>query len=81
MKENPQNSGRAWRTVHQMVADRGYELSDEELKISLEDFKYKYSDADGGVEYVPSQRTPSKHMANVATVAGSWSSPPRQLTK
>jgi DNA-directed RNA polymerase I, II, and III subunit RPABC1 len=40
---------RAWRTVHEMVQDRGYELSDEEVKISLEDFKYKFSQ-DGAVE-------------------------------
>jgi DNA-directed RNA polymerase I, II, and III subunit RPABC1 len=33
---------RAWRTVHEMVQDRGYELSDDEVKISLEDFKRQY---------------------------------------
>jgi len=35
---------RAWRTVHEMVADRGYELSEEELRISFDDFKYQYSE-------------------------------------
>jgi DNA-directed RNA polymerase I, II, and III subunit RPABC1 len=41
---------RAWRTVHEMVQDRGYELSDEEVKISLEDFKAKFTSDDGAVE-------------------------------
>jgi DNA-directed RNA polymerase I, II, and III subunit RPABC1 len=44
---------RAWRTVHEMVQDRGYELAEEEVKISLEDFRSKYSGADGSVEYAP----------------------------
>lgn len=39
---------RAWRTVHEMVQDRGYTLSDEEVKISLEDFKDRYMGTDGG---------------------------------
>jgi DNA-directed RNA polymerases I, II, and III subunit RPABC1 len=43
---------RAWRTVHEMVRDRGYELSDEEVKITLDDFKYKF-ETDGVVEYAP----------------------------
>lgn len=41
---------RAWRTVHEMVQDRGYELSDEEVKISFDDFKYKFASEDGLVE-------------------------------
>jgi DNA-directed RNA polymerase I, II, and III subunit RPABC1 len=41
---------RAWRTVHEMVQDRGYELTDEEVKISLEDFKDKFRSDDGIVE-------------------------------
>ena len=44
---------RAWRTVHEMVQDRGYELSDEEVKITLDEFKSKFGGADGSVEYVP----------------------------
>ncbi|KAH7313211.1 RNA polymerase [Rhexocercosporidium sp. MPI-PUGE-AT-0058] len=40
---------RAWRTVHEMVQDRGYELSDEEVKISFDDFKRQYTGNDGGV--------------------------------
>ena len=42
---------RAWRTIHEMVQDRGYELSDEEVKISFEDFKTKYTGPDGNIEY------------------------------
>ena len=34
---------RAWRTVHEMVQDRGYELADEEVKISFDNFKYNYA--------------------------------------
>lgn len=43
---------RAWRTVHEMVQDRGYELSEEEVKISFDDFKRKYTADDGSVLYV-----------------------------
>jgi len=42
---------RAWRTVHEMVQDRGYELADEEVKISLDKFKETYSGSDGTIEY------------------------------
>ncbi|PMD23442.1 RPB5 subunit of DNA-directed RNA polymerase, partial [Hyaloscypha hepaticicola] len=42
---------RAWRTVHEMVQDRGYELSEEEVKISLEDFIEKFrDDGEGGID-------------------------------
>lgn len=35
-----------------MVSDRGYELAETELRISFDDFKYKYSDlGDGSIEY------------------------------
>ncbi|KAF4625481.1 hypothetical protein G7Y89_g12684 [Cudoniella acicularis] len=40
---------RAWRTVHEMVRDRGYTLSDDEVNISLEDFKREYMGSDGSV--------------------------------
>lgn len=33
---------RAWRTAHQMVRDRGYNLTDQEVNISLKEFKYKF---------------------------------------
>ncbi|KZF25098.1 RNA polymerase subunit [Xylona heveae TC161] len=38
---------RAWRTVHEMVHDRGYELAEEELRISLDDFRRQYAGVDG----------------------------------
>ncbi|KAL2208954.1 RPB5 subunit of DNA-directed RNA polymerase [Sarocladium strictum] len=40
---------RAWRTVHEMVADRDYELAEEEVKISLERFRDEYCTPDGSV--------------------------------
>lgn len=42
---------RAWRTVHEMVQDRGYELAEAEVKIGLEDFKAQYTAPDGTPEY------------------------------
>ncbi|KAL9602221.1 MAG: hypothetical protein Q9219_001945 [cf. Caloplaca sp. 3 TL-2023] len=39
---------RAWRTVQEMCADRGYELSDEEVRISLSEFREKFTDTSGG---------------------------------
>ncbi|MCJ1322182.1 DNA-directed RNA polymerases II 24 kDa polypeptide (RNA polymerase II subunit 5) [Xylographa vitiligo] len=33
---------RAWRTIHEMCQDRGYELSEDEVRISLEDFRAQY---------------------------------------
>lgn len=47
---------RAWRTVHEMVQDRGYELSDEEVKISLEEFKSKFGSPDGSIEYAQAKQ-------------------------
>ncbi|MCJ1239351.1 DNA-directed RNA polymerases II 24 kDa polypeptide (RNA polymerase II subunit 5) [Varicellaria rhodocarpa] len=41
---------RAWRTVHEMCQDRGYELIDEEIRISLDDFKRQYTDQGGAVD-------------------------------
>jgi len=38
---------RAWRTVHEMVQDRGYELAEEEVRISLADFRAQYAGGDG----------------------------------
>ncbi|KAL8652650.1 MAG: hypothetical protein Q9210_002560 [Variospora velana] len=39
---------RAWRTVKEMCADRGYELAEEEVRISLDEFRENYTDASGG---------------------------------
>jgi len=51
---------RAWRTINEMVQDRGYELADAEVKISFEDFKNKYQDTDGSgsIKYAPAILTP-----------------------
>ncbi|WEW54891.1 DNA-directed RNA polymerases II 24 kDa polypeptide (RNA polymerase II subunit 5) [Emydomyces testavorans] len=38
---------RTWRTVFEMLLDRGYEVTEEEVKIPLNDFRKKYSDALG----------------------------------
>lgn len=38
---------RSWRTVHEMVQDRGYELAEEEVKISLDRFRLEYTNNDG----------------------------------
>ncbi|PNH67283.1 hypothetical protein VD0001_g7869, partial [Verticillium dahliae] len=40
---------RAWRTVHEMCADRGYELAESEIQISLDRFRHEYLAADGSV--------------------------------
>ncbi|KAL7627594.1 DNA-directed RNA polymerases II 24 kDa polypeptide (RNA polymerase II subunit 5) [Parahypoxylon ruwenzoriense] len=40
---------RAWRTVHEMVQDRGYELAESEVKISLDSFKTQYCTIDGSI--------------------------------
>lgn len=42
---------RAWRTVHEMVQDRGYELAEEEVTITFDEFKRKYCSDDGSVKY------------------------------
>ncbi|KAI5296346.1 DNA-directed RNA polymerases II 24 kDa polypeptide (RNA polymerase II subunit 5) [Ascosphaera atra] len=38
---------RTWRTVFELLADRGYEVTEEETKISLDDFRRRYSDGLG----------------------------------
>lgn len=38
---------RAWRTVHEMVKDRGYEISEEEVSITLDEFRRHYCDSEG----------------------------------
>jgi DNA-directed RNA polymerase I, II, and III subunit RPABC1 len=40
---------RAWKTVHEMVKDREYELADDEVKISLDRFRDEYCSPDGSV--------------------------------
>ncbi|RKF58971.1 DNA-directed RNA polymerases I, II, and III subunit RPABC1 [Golovinomyces cichoracearum] len=75
---------RAWRTVHEMVQDRGYELSEDEVKISFDDFKYKCTADDGSVlarrKNMTFSARPSDAMmarySNPATTSGSQPSPP-----
>ncbi|KLJ05441.1 DNA-directed RNA polymerase I, II, and III subunit RPABC1 [Blastomyces silverae] len=38
---------RTWRTVFEMLADRGYEVTEDEIKIPLDEFRTRYSDALG----------------------------------
>lgn len=38
---------RAWKTVHEMARDRGYEIAEDELNVSLDDFRLQYCDNDG----------------------------------
>ncbi|KAI4164481.1 MAG: hypothetical protein LQ342_001794 [Letrouitia transgressa] len=38
---------RAWRTIQEMCADRGYELAEEEVRISLDEFHDKFTDPNG----------------------------------
>jgi DNA-directed RNA polymerase I, II, and III subunit RPABC1 len=38
---------RSWRTIHEMVQDRGYELAEDEVKISLDRFRLEYTNDDG----------------------------------
>ncbi|CCG83524.1 DNA-directed RNA polymerase I [Taphrina deformans PYCC 5710] len=45
---------RVWKTVHQLVHDRGYEMAQEELDITLEQFKSQYCSA-GGIDKVALQ--------------------------
>ncbi|TVY59639.1 DNA-directed RNA polymerases I,II and III subunit RPABC1 [Lachnellula suecica] len=55
---------RAWRTVHELVQDRGYILSEEEVKISLEDFERKFRGGDNQIDKRTMQfsATPSDEM-------------------
>ncbi|KAH0538571.1 hypothetical protein FGG08_004859 [Glutinoglossum americanum] len=38
---------RAWRTVKEMCLDRGYQISDDEVRITLDEFKAMFTDANG----------------------------------
>ncbi|CAR26280.1 hypothetical protein ZYGR_0H00890 [Zygosaccharomyces rouxii] len=49
-QENERNISRLWRTfktVKEMVKDRGYFIAQEEIELPLEDFKAKYCDSMG----------------------------------
>jgi len=50
MSEVDREASRLWRvrrTVHEMVRDRGYEIADEEINMSLDNFKMSYCDNEG----------------------------------
>ncbi|KAF4949354.1 hypothetical protein FGADI_8967 [Fusarium gaditjirri] len=55
---------RAWRTIHEMVADREYELAEEEVKISLDRFRDEYCNPDGSINRAKLQFSarPSENM-------------------
>ncbi|RDW79417.1 DNA-directed RNA polymerase I [Coleophoma cylindrospora] len=40
---------RVWRTAHEMVQDRGYQLSEEEVGIPLDGFRNMFSDGEGNI--------------------------------
>ncbi|KAJ2905433.1 DNA-directed RNA polymerasesI/II/III subunit RPABC1 [Zalerion maritima] len=43
---------RVWRTTHEMCKDRGYEISDAEIQVGLDEFRRQYTGVDGLPEYV-----------------------------
>ncbi|KAK3368979.1 RNA polymerase [Lasiosphaeria ovina] len=68
---------RAWRTVHEMVQDRGYELAEDEVKISLDRFRREYCMADGSPNRVAMQFSarPSESMIKKFTPPPTPSNP------
>lgn len=68
---------RAWRTVHEMVADREYELGEEEVKISLDHFREQF--ADDGSKSIRSKMKfsarPSESMLRKSTPPATESNP------
>lgn len=45
---------RVWKTVHQLVSDRGYEMAQSELEMTLEQFRAQYCSS-GGIDKVALQ--------------------------
>ncbi|KAH6895616.1 RNA polymerase [Thelonectria olida] len=70
---------RAWRTVHEMIADREYELAEEEVKISLDRFRDQYCNiqADGDLNRSKLQFSarPSAAMLKKSTPPATESNP------
>ncbi|MCJ1482001.1 DNA-directed RNA polymerases II 24 kDa polypeptide (RNA polymerase II subunit 5) [Schaereria dolodes] len=68
---------RAWRTVHEMCQDRGYELAEEEVRISLDDFRSQYADTNGAPDRkkMTFQAKPSLAMIEKYSIPSSTSSP------
>ncbi|KAI5778630.1 RNA polymerase [Geopyxis carbonaria] len=58
---------RSWRTAHEMVRDRGYEISDAEFNISLHDFKVRFCDSEGrpNRSMLTFKANPTPHMLSV----------------
>ncbi|KAH8889853.1 RPB5 subunit of DNA-directed RNA polymerase [Thozetella sp. PMI_491] len=68
---------RAWRTVHEMAQDRGYELAEDEVKISLERFRLQYTNDDGSPNRSKMQFSarPSEAMIKKSTPPATASNP------
>ncbi|KAK0619906.1 RNA polymerase [Immersiella caudata] len=68
---------RAWRTVHEMVQDRGYELAEDEVKISLQRFRDEYTNEDGSPNRAKMQFSarPSEAMIKKYTPPATASNP------
>ncbi|CAJ2513561.1 Uu.00g016800.m01.CDS01 [Anthostomella pinea] len=71
---------RAWKTVHEMVSDRGYELAENEIHISLDDFKNSYTNVDGSVtrEKLKFSARPSQEMLKKYTPPATAANPEPQ---
>ncbi|KAL4934289.1 DNA-directed RNA polymerase core subunit RPB5 [Aspergillus undulatus] len=71
---------RTWRTVFEMLQDRGYEVTEEEVKIELEEFKSKYVDEKGypAREKLKIQARPTEAMKEKYTPLKSASNPDPQ---
>ncbi|KAA6410227.1 MAG: RNA polymerase subunit [Lasallia pustulata] len=63
---------RAWRTVHEMCQDRGYELAEEEVRISLDEFREQYADPHGG----PDRKKMTFSARPTAAMLEKYSQPP-----
>ncbi len=61
---------RAWRTAKEMVADRGFELADEEINISLDDFRSQFCDA-AGIPQRKNMAFGARPTPEAAAIAGS----------
>ncbi|PHH65873.1 hypothetical protein CDD81_1242 [Ophiocordyceps australis] len=68
---------RAWRTVHEMIVDREYELADDEINISLDRFRSEYCAPDGTVNRAKLQFSarPSDAMLRKATPPATEANP------
>ncbi|PAV16460.1 RPB5 subunit of DNA-directed RNA polymerase [Pyrrhoderma noxium] len=67
----PDEAARLWRvnrTIHELVKDRGYQVSDEEIHMDLASFKSQYANSAGSVDrnqlnfFTNHQFNPSEHI-------------------